>query len=391
MGLYIFPLHLQYIQVSEEFINNPNVFTEMKIFCTLFWTAIVAIVVERCKAKFLLVDIDDAAGKVDAVDGIEEENEKLVVKSKLNPDTLVVESDAAGKVDAVDGIEEENEKLVVKSKLNQNTLVVDSNVVGAKDSDNIGEVADEKLVVASKLNPDTLVVASNVVGANGGDNSRCLVIFCPCFGGSNMVHMRNGGRRSISDVKVGDSVLAVDEMGQLRFSQVIMQLHADPEVVTEFQVIRTKTGRNLTLTPRHLIYKADNEIASSKPLFAMRIKKGDFVFVFDEKLGMIKDEVISNDIETEKGLYTPVTSHGNIIVGDILASSYAALENHSLLHLMFAPLRWFNDAKNALSSMKQMGQDEFFKYEHDDKELHWYADALLAFGNSIASEKPVCQ
>jgi len=284
-------------------------------------------------------------------------------------------------------------------------LVVQSNIVGAKDSANIGEVADEKLVVKSKPNPDTLVVDSTKIGEvadeevgahsgralNGSINNRCVKIMCPCFWGSNMVHMRNGGRRSISDVKVGDSVLAVDEMGQLRFSQVIIQLHAEPEVVTKFQVIRTKTGRNLTLTPRHLIYKADSEIASSKPLFAMRIKKGDFVFVFDEKLGMIKDEVVSNDIETEKGLYTPVTSHGNIIVGDILASSYAALENHSLLHLMFAPLRWFNEAKNALSSMEQMEQDEFSKYEHDDKGIHWYAEALLAFGTSIASEKPVCQ
>jgi len=233
--------------------------------------------------------------------------------------------------------------------------------------------------------------SEKILGTVGAQSDRCVNSFCPCFGGSNMVHMRNGGRRSISDVKVGDSVLAVDEMGQLRFSQVIMQLHADPEVETKFQVIRTKTGRNLTLTPRHLIYKADSEIASSKPLFAMRIKKGDFVFVFDEKLGMIKDEVVSNDIETEKGLYTPVTSHGNIIVGDILASSYAALENHSLLHLMFAPLRWFNEAKNALSSMEQMEQDEFSKYEHDDKGIHWYAEALLAFGTSIASEKPVCQ
>ena len=35
----------------------------MKIFCTLFWTAIVAIVVDQCKAEFLLVEIDDAAGK----------------------------------------------------------------------------------------------------------------------------------------------------------------------------------------------------------------------------------------------------------------------------------------------------------------------------------------
>ena len=34
----------------------------MKIFCTLFWTAIVAIAVERCRAEFLLAEIDDAAG-----------------------------------------------------------------------------------------------------------------------------------------------------------------------------------------------------------------------------------------------------------------------------------------------------------------------------------------
>ena len=68
----------------------------------------------------------------------------------------------------VDGPRKENEKLVVKSKLNPDTLVVESNVVGAQGSTKHREVADEKLVVASKLNPDTLVVASNVVGANRG-------------------------------------------------------------------------------------------------------------------------------------------------------------------------------------------------------------------------------
>ena len=35
----------------------------MKVFCTLIWTVIVAIVVERCRAEFLLVKVDDAAGK----------------------------------------------------------------------------------------------------------------------------------------------------------------------------------------------------------------------------------------------------------------------------------------------------------------------------------------
>jgi len=35
----------------------------MKIFCTLILTVIIAIVVERCRVDFLLVEIDDAAGK----------------------------------------------------------------------------------------------------------------------------------------------------------------------------------------------------------------------------------------------------------------------------------------------------------------------------------------
>ena len=35
----------------------------MKIFRTLLWTAIVATAVERCRAEFLLVEVDDAPGK----------------------------------------------------------------------------------------------------------------------------------------------------------------------------------------------------------------------------------------------------------------------------------------------------------------------------------------
>ena len=35
----------------------------MKKFCTLFWTAIIVIAVERCRAEFLLVEVDDAPAK----------------------------------------------------------------------------------------------------------------------------------------------------------------------------------------------------------------------------------------------------------------------------------------------------------------------------------------
>merc|ERR1711887_141253 len=128
----------------------------MKIFRTLFWTAIVAIVVERCRAEFLLVEIDDAPVKIDEVveshvegakdsaDIEEVTDERLVVKSKLNPNSLVVESDVVGAKDSAISREVTDERLVVKSKLKPNTLVVQSDIVGAKDSTEIGEVPDEK-------------------------------------------------------------------------------------------------------------------------------------------------------------------------------------------------------------------------------------------------------
>jgi len=216
-----------------------------------------------------------------------------------------------------------------------------------------------------------------------------------CFWGANMVHLSSGRQKKISDVKVGDSVLAVDQNGKLLFSQVIMQLHHGPEETTEFHVIRTKTGRNLTLTPTHLIYKAENnkpnldfdDSTSSQPRFAMNIKKGDFVFVFDKSSGMIIDHVVSNDIEIRKGVYSPLTAHGSIIVEDILASCYAHLEDHSLLHMAFAPARWFNDIRNVFSSMKRMEENASSEYERVDMGQYWYSEALLDIGRNIVPEK----
>ena len=57
--------------------------------------------------------------------------------------------------------------------------------------------------------------------------------------------------------------------------------------------------------------------------------------------------------------------------------------------MMFAQLRWFNNEKNAFSSMKQMGQDESSEHEQNDTGLYWYAEALLALGNNLTPEKLV--
>merc|ERR1712078_153232 len=89
-------------------------------------------------------------------------DERLVVKSKLNPNSLVVESDVVGAKDSAISREVTDETLVVKSKLKPNlgqTLVVQSDIVGAKDSTEIGEVADEKEI---RLTPRQCCEKANV-------------------------------------------------------------------------------------------------------------------------------------------------------------------------------------------------------------------------------------
>ena len=214
-----------------------------------------------------------------------------------------------------------------------------------------------------------------------------------CFWESSMVRTSGGEQKMISDVKVGDSVLAVDERGIMRFSEVILQLHKDLEYTTEFQVIRTKTGRNLTLTPTHLIYKGDanqadqdlKEFMYSKPVFAKKITKGDFVFVYDEGNGMIKDEVVSNDIESRKGISSPLTAYGTIIVEDILPSCYSDYD-HSFLHMAFAPVRWLYDVKNAFSRMEWMKNDDSSDYKHEIGGHHWYPETLVSIGKKLFPE-----
>ena len=38
-----------------------------------------------------------------------------------------------------------------------------------------------------------------------------------------------------------------------------------------------------------------------------------------------------------------MTSEGNIIVDDVLASCYASTADHDLAHFVTAPIRWFPD------------------------------------------------
>ena len=100
---------------------------------------------------------------------------------------------------------------------------------------------------------------------------------------------------------------------------------------------------------------------------------------------MIKDEVVSNDIESRKGISSPLTAYGTIIVEDILASCYSDYDR-SFLHMAFAPVRWFYDVKNALSKMEWMENDDSSDYEYEIGGHHWYPETLLTLMVNVFPE-----
>ena len=91
--------------------------------------------------------------------------------------------------------------------------------------------------------------------------------------------------------------------------------------------------------------------------------------------------VVSVENIIEKGVYSPLTSEGNIVVDGILASCYADFDNHHLQHFAWAPYRWWKKA-SGFSSFMKTEQDKQSK-EQDGSGVHWYAQGLHSFSNAI--------
>ena len=219
-----------------------------------------------------------------------------------------------------------------------------------------------------------------------------------CFHGSNRVSLENGEIKLMSELKTGDSVLAMNEDGSKVFSPVILHVQQFPDWIAEFLVIRTEMGYNLTITPNHLIYTRRgneynlhlSEISSFRAVFASKVRKGDYVLVHVGNTGITKDRVVDVAAVSLAGIYAPVTEQGNIIVESILASCYADFENHKLVHLAFAPLRWFHLGRKWFDSITNLENDvdDCMGDAHTEIDsMHWYEKGLTGMAKNLAPER----
>lgn len=208
-----------------------------------------------------------------------------------------------------------------------------------------------------------------------------------CFPAEGTVVLSSGERTTMSELSVGDSVLAVDTDGSAIYSTILLFLDVARERHLVMYTIFTADGKALTLTPGHLVYVASGETSpnemsprDSHPIFASRVREGDFVFVLDSHQRWQVVRVQKVEVSMQRGLYAPLTQHGNMLVDGVLVSCYAMIDNVDIAHWSFAPLRLIHYLSASL-----WGSHVTHNATIQDG-VHWYADALYTLGEYVISK-----
>ncbi|KAM8855525.1 indian hedgehog B protein-like [Spinachia spinachia] len=219
-----------------------------------------------------------------------------------------------------------------------------------------------------------------------------------CFPGDAQVILSSGVTKRMRDLLPGDHVLAsstTDGRGPLIYSAVSSFLDYQPNVTKTFCSIGTNTGRIITLTAAHLMFVADcpgglrepttgegaedtllgpeSGRAGLRTVFASEVQPGQCVLTSRGKAGSRASLSVVTFVEEQgsTGVYAPLTQHGSIVVNGVLASCYAAVDDHHLAHWVLTPLRFFYSL---------MGPSE--PQTHG---LHWYPRLLQRLGKTLLS------
>jgi len=134
--------------------------------------------------------------------------------------------------------------------------------------------------------------------------------------------MESGEVKLISEVEVGDRVLAADATGSTSFSTVVSVPHGKNSIVADFNHITTAT-RDIKMTPDHLILAG----ACGASAFSLT-KAGDVEAGVCVKSVEGEEKVTSNEVVQSSGIYTIITEKEYVVVNGIIASPFAG--NHFL-------------------------------------------------------------
>lgn len=155
-----------------------------------------------------------------------------------------------------------------------------------------------------------------------------------CFSADSTVQTDRGRMRLADLYASNDQHVRVLTAGG-HFSPVTLWLHAEPESPAEFLRLTTATGRSLSVTRGHLVFRTSCEgPAERQAVQAGKIATGDCLMV-DSRGQLEAQQVVSVEKFDSVGFYSPVTASGDLLVDDFLASCYSEVEAVQLQSLMF--------------------------------------------------------
>lgn len=209
-----------------------------------------------------------------------------------------------------------------------------------------------------------------------------------CFPGGALVTMEDGSRKTMLELQLGDRVLSSSQTsGRFVFSEVIAFLDRQADVRMLFYSLETDRGAALSLTAAHLVFVSEGNCSASTPTgtatgtpmgtlrtaFASEVKPGQCVLVAQDHQHGHLSRVLRVHIREDEGVFAPLTRHGTVVVNDILSSCYAEVNEHSLAHAAFGPLRALHRWGGPMG--------------HQVEGLHWYSSLLHWIGRRILDPK----
>ena len=176
-----------------------------------------------------------------------------------------------------------------------------------------------------------------------------LVITKACFAGTEVVTLSTGVKLPISEVRIGDSILAYSRSDGLKYSEVIALPHGKNTHMAEFIRLELSSGRDIKITSAHLLPVADctrptitattttqSDVCSTRDIPYETLKAASTVHIGQCLLTTTgQEEVIGVYRTYERGIYTAITLEEFIVVNDIIASPYAVSHviGHSFYHI----------------------------------------------------------
>ena len=222
-----------------------------------------------------------------------------------------------------------------------------------------------------------------------------------CFDGDSIVYTKEGAV-PIRDVRIGDEILSVSSDGSLQLSEVLLFLDREPNGTRLYYEIETESGSKISLTPSHLIFVADNnETEISRAMrrveYAKNVQTGQFLYTSSKgdiqsmtsiamdshqsrPLYAYFDRVVRVRTRKATGAYAPLTRTGNLVVNNVIASCYAVINDQTVAHLSFLPIRVLESIKDSFEWLAQVIGAEDQQSSHNSVShqigVHWYPRLL---------------